>query len=125
MYQISKEFSAGIDFRQEFFFQQYDGSENGQEFIYEQHTNYQTLVLAARYAPVFSRYGIIQPFVEAGLGMNKAGPVGRIMLGTEIMVYDNYGFILGVEGSALGFHHGNQNYLAKKIGFHYGVKMKF
>lgn len=118
---ISSNFSYGLDMRQEFFFQEYDGTDDeGLPYKYEQHTNYFAVGIVGRYDFLKTKY--YNGFGQLYLGANKVGPVGRGLVGFEINPSSKYGFIIGIEGSVLRFYHGENYFVSPKIGLHYGVK---
>jgi len=119
MYNVNDNFSAGIDLRQEYFYQEYKGIEDDIRYNYKQHPNYFSYGLTAKLR--FMEFSFFNSYVQAYLGGNEAGPVGRLMYGMEISPGAGYRFILGVEGSMLAFHHGDQYFYTPKIGLHYGM----
>ncbi len=123
-YNLNKNFSFGIDFRQEYFYQKYNGiDKDKQEYIYEQNTNYSAFGLLAR--ENILNYDYFKTFVQTYLGLNKIGPIGRLMFGLEINPKEEYGFIFTVEGSSLRYFHQNNYYWSNKIGAYYGIILHF
>jgi len=123
-YNLNKNFSFGIDFRQEYFYQKYNGiDKDKQEYIYEQNTNYSAFGLLAR--ENILNYDYFKTFVQTYLGLNKIGPIGRLMFGLEINPREEYGFIFTVEGSSLRYFHQNNYYWSNKIGAYYGIILHF
>jgi hypothetical protein len=123
MYNVNDKFSAGFDIRQEYFYQEYKGIEDDIRYRYVQHPNYLSYGLTAKLR--FMEFDYFNSFVQAYLGGNQAGPVGRLMYGFEIAPGTGYRFILGLEGSMMVFHHGDQYFYTPKIGLHYGMSFDF
>lgn len=123
MYKMDDDLSAGIDLRQEYFYQEYEGFENGTKFRYMQHPNYLSCGLTAKLR--FMDFDYINSFAQVYVGGNQAGPIGRLMYGLEINPSHNYSFILGIEGSLMVYHHGDQYFYSPKIGMHYGIAFDF
>ena len=123
MYKMDDDLSAGIDLRQEYFYQEYEGFENGTKYRYMQHPNYLSCGLTAKLR--FMDFDHINSFAQVYVGGNQAGPIGRLMYGMEINPSNNYSFILGVEGSLLVYHHSDQYFYSPKIGMHYGIAFDF
>lgn len=124
LYNLNPKLSLGLDLRQEFFFQSYKGFDKEQkELLYEQNTNYIAFGIIGKYNIFETKY--FKPFGQIYLGGNKAGQIGRAMLGVEITPGKDYGFVLGLEGSALRYYHENNNFYSKKLGAYYGVVLHF
>lgn len=124
LYNLNPKLSLGLDLRQEFFFQSYKGFDKDQkEYLYEQNTNYFAIGIIGKYNIFETKY--FKPFGQIYLGGNKVGQIGRAMLGMEITPGKDYGFVLGLEGSALRYYHENNYYYSKKLGAYYGVVLHF
>ncbi len=123
-YKISDNFSAGIEARQEKFFQEFEGTdEAGLEFRYRQNPNYITLTAAGKY--YFYRDDLFKPYVMLSGGWAATGAVGRTGIGIEIAPSQAYSFVIGAEGSALVYSHQNEFYFSPKWGVSYGVLFNF
>lgn len=121
---FSKNIKAGIELRQENFFQKYRGvDEYGINNTYEQQPNLTTVSATARYT--FSDFGIIDPYLQAAAGVNKVGPVFRGGFGLTYSPYEDFSFILGLEYSHLNYHHDERRFSSNKIGLNYGVSVAF
>ncbi len=123
MYNVNDKFSAGFDLRQEYFYQEYEGQEEDVMYKYMQHPSYFSYGLTAKLR--FLEFDHFNSFVQAYLGGNQAGPVGRLMYGMELNPGAGYRFILGIEGSMLAFHHSGEYFYTPKIGLHYGISFDF
>lgn len=125
-YKLNTDLFIGLEYRRETFFQEYLGLDSdGELYIYEQQPNFSTYSATVRYIPEVLQFSIIKPFSQLSIGANKAGPVGRAMLGFEIAPYPALSFILGIEGSHLRFYHNNNNFNTSKIGINFGAKFGF
>ena len=129
-YNFSENFSAGYGLRQEFFYQSYEGTIDGKRYKLEQHTNYFTHNLSAKYK--FYNYGKLDGYGELSLGINQtnsgfknSGMIGRAMIGLEYNIYDDFGMVLGFEVSNLNYRQNGTNYNSPKAGFQYGVKINY
>ena len=120
---LSQNFLVGMDLRQEFFYQKYEGVEKDAPYEYLQNTNYISLGITGRYY-LGNIYGI-EPFSQLTLGGNKAGFIGRFMVGVNYKPLEFISLMLGVEGSVLRFHHHDQFFYSPKIGLNYGVSFNF
>jgi hypothetical protein len=126
MYEFSDEFRAGVEYRRENFYQIYDGTDSeGIGYTVEQQPNFDSFGFAMRYSPEFVSYGIFYPFAQISAGANQAGPVGRIMLGTEIAFNPAYSFIMGGELSGLAFKHQDHLFTSGKGGIYFGASFNF
>jgi hypothetical protein len=124
LYDFSNSFKAGMDVRQENFYQNFSGTnEIGEEFEYKQYPNYYTISLMGRYS--FWSNQMVGTFAQATLGGTATGAVGRLMLGLELSPYSNLSFLLGIESSMLVYQHQNNIFTSPKIGLSYGVAFNF
>lgn len=120
LYNINKKLSFGVDIRQEFFFQDYTGSdEKGNLYLFEQNTNYPAIGFVGKYNIFENNY--LKPFAQVYLGGNKVGQIGRLLLGLELLPLSDYGFVIGVEGSTLRYFHEKNVFYSNKIGAYYGI----
>lgn len=120
LYNINKKLSLGVDIRQEFFFQEYTGSdEKGNLYLFEQNTNYPAIGFVGKYSIFENNY--FKPFAQVYLGGNKVGQIGRLLLGLELLPLSDYGFILGLEGSTLRYFHEKNVFYSNKVGAYYGI----
>ncbi len=119
-YRFSDRFSAGLDFRSEFFYQEFEGNVDDSKFLYRQYPSYKTLTAFGRYK--FYKSEFFDAFAEAGIGYAATGMLGRFALATEVSPDPGYGFLFGVETSALAYEHQGTTWFSPKIGLIYGVK---
>lgn len=119
-YRFSDRFSAGLDFRSEFFYQEFEGEVENSLFLYRQYPSYRTLTAFARYK--LYRSEIFDLFTEAGIGYVATGALGRFSIGTEVSPDPSYSFLFGLEAGALAYEHQGSPWFSPKIGLMYGVK---
>ena len=117
----------GEDYRRENFYLIFNKTnELGQSYKAETNPNYQTLNAIIRYKPESLRYFGFSPFIQAGVGANVGGEVGRFMLGTEYNVNNAYKFIIGTDYNLLNFKDDRGlKYTSNKTGFQMGFGLKF
>lgn len=123
-YKLNSEFSMGIDYRRERFAQEFTGKEGTNYFVYKQEPNFQTISAFAKYNPEFLRYEIFSPFALMSLGANTSGPVGRIMLGTDLQLSNNFYFTFGLDYNTLFYTQSGANFLSSKVGYHFGAGIR-
>lgn len=125
-YKINNEIKVGFGYQRENFYQKFIGIDNnGKVWEYEQQPNFQTFTLNFRYNPYYVSWNSVKPFVQAEIGGNTAGPVGRLMLGTEIGLNKYFNLTAGANYSIIGFHHQNRFFTSKKYGLYIGTGVNF
>ncbi len=124
MYSLSENFQAGIDIRQENFFQDFTGYDEINHKIYniQQQPNFTSAGIALRYT--WNDDGWIPVINQITLGGTNAGIIGRFMLGTKYSPYHNISFMLGIEYSILRYFHQDEYFASPKVGLNYGVTFK-
>ncbi len=124
-YNFNDNWSAGLDLRQETFFQSYEGKDGkGQPWRYEQQPNFTSYSATARYK--FNEIiSWVSPFSQISLGGTNVGFIGRLMVGTEIKPYYGVSFVIGLEYSDLMYKHQTNYFNSGKIGFKYGMGISF
>lgn len=125
IYKFSPELSFGIDYCRENFYQKFSGYENNQLYQYEQNPNFETFSLLGRYSPNFADFDIGRIFVQASLGGNKVGYVGRVTIGAEIPVSNRYGLTVGYNLSNMYYEHQNKWFSSSKRGVELGARINF
>lgn len=124
---VGKEISLGVDYRRENFYLVFNKiNEQGQSYRAESKPNFETFSAIVRYKPAsFVTYGF-SPFVQAGIGGNVGGEVGRFTLGTEYLVSNSYSFIIGGDYNVLNFKDDRGlKYSSSKLGLQIGFGLKF
>jgi hypothetical protein len=124
MYALSDNFQAGIDIRQENFYQEFTGYDEVNHKIYniQQQPNFTSAGIALRYT--WNKGGWLPVINQLTMGGTNAGMIGRFMLGTQYSPYHNITFMLGVEYSILRYFHQDQYFASPKLGLNYGVSFK-
>jgi hypothetical protein len=122
-YNVNDNFSTGIDIRQETFFLRYEGTNNEQQFIYEQQPNFTTFSGSLKYK--LDGWNGFRPFVAISAGGNSIGIVGRAMLGAEYNIFGNFSLMIGADFSNLTYSYQNNYFNSSKFGLNYGLIYSF
>jgi hypothetical protein len=124
MYALTDNFQAGIDIRQENFYQEFTGYDEINKRVYniQQQPNFTSAGIALRYT--WNKDGWIPITNQLTVAGTNAGLIGRFMLGTQYSPYNNISFMLGLEYSILRYFHQDQYFASPKIGLNYGVSFK-
>jgi hypothetical protein len=125
LYNFSDEFQLGLDYRREQFYQEFSGVENGGVFKYQQKPDFETISLAGKYNPNFAKFNIFSPYIYAGIGVNPAGPVTRMMLGIDTYLSEYYYLSVGYDYNRLFYTQSGSIYSSSKSGIHFGAGFKF
>lgn len=124
LYRMTPTDAVGVEIGSESFPMVFSGVRNQQEVRFE----IQPLVTWAglSYRHVFPEIGTsgFSPFAQALVGGTQFGPIGRGSVGVMYSPVGPLSFMLGIEGSALGFTHQNQWFTSSKYGFTYGVAVR-
>ncbi len=124
LYRMSPSDAVGVEIGSESFPMVFSGIRSQQEVRFE----IQPLVTWAglSYRHVFPEIGTsgFSPFAQALVGGTQFGPIGRGSVGVMYSPVGPLSFMLGIEGSALGFTHQNQWFTSSKYGFTYGVAVR-
>lgn len=125
LYQLSDNHGIGLEFGNETFPQVFEGSRaSGQIIRYEQQP-------ASMWAGIFYRYrmaqpgGSVAPFGQILAGGTKFGPLGRATVGLEYTPVGPLSFLVGVEGTMMGYQFQNKWFSSSKLGLTYGVAVRF
>ena len=124
-YKFNEEVQVGFEYRNENFYQKFEGFDSENLYSYEQNPNIDCFSLKLKYAPEYLNFSMFKPFVQTSLGGSKIGPVGRLMLGSKIIVFDNISFLISSDYSVLGFTHNKNWFLASKWGLQIGFGYDF
>jgi hypothetical protein len=122
-YNFDNNLTTGIDLRQETFFLRYEGSEDGEQFIYEQQPNFTTF--SALFGYKLDGWGGLRPYMQVSAGVNSIGLVSRAMLGAEYRIFSNFALVLAVDFSNLTYTHQNNYFNSSKFGLNYGLSYSF
>lgn len=124
LYQTSDRIAIGMEAGNETFPQVFEGQRNGQQIKYEQQPS-------SGWAGAFLRYsfaplgGGFTPFAQVLGGGTKFGPLGRATVGVQYSPAGPLTFLLGVEGTGMAYQFQNSWFTSSKIGFTYGVAVRF
>lgn len=125
-YKLDEQIKFGINYKRENFYQTFIGIDNnGKVWEYEQQPNFQSFSLDFRYTPEFAKYKMFSPALQLSVGGNQAGPVGRIMLCTEIKINPYLNLTAGANYSILGYHHQSRFFTSDKYGLYIGTGVNF
>ncbi len=125
-YKLDEQIKFGINYKRENFYQTFIGIDNnGKVWEYEQQPNFRTFSLDFRYTPDFAKYKMFSPALQISVGGNQAGPVGRMMLGTEIKINPYLNLTAGANYSILGYHHQSRFFTSDKYGLYIGTGVNF
>ena len=122
-YNLAPAFTAGVEVRQESYFLAYSGSEGvNANYNYYQHSNFTTFGIKATYQP--AGWSGFNPEIQLGIGLNKAGPVIRPMLGIKYEPISTIALHVGVESSLFMFRQSARWFSSSKYGITYGCYVK-
>lgn len=125
-YNIDKNNAIGIELGQENFLQVYDGKEFGSKVKYEQ--NYIGFWLGATYKYTFEPIGFLlntQPIIQGTIGGTNIGPIAKMMLGLQYNFEDKIFVFGGIDGGTLLYMYQKVPFTSSKIGFSYGIAVRF
>lgn len=77
------------------------------------------------YRHLFNVHGTVQPFVQGIVGAAETGPMGRLMLGTEVSLSTSIRLFGAVEGSSLFYSLDGNDYWSSNLGLVYGLTLNF
>ncbi|HCN05043.1 MAG TPA: hypothetical protein DIS79_05430 [Bacteroidetes bacterium] len=124
MYQLSDRSTFGVEFGSEPFPQVFEGSRSGQVIRYEQQPS--SMWAGAMYRHTFPRLGTTSfaPFGQALIGGTKFGPLGRATVGLQYAPTGPLSFILGLEGTMMGYQFQDRWFTSSKFGLTYGLAVR-
>jgi hypothetical protein len=124
---ISKDFQAGVEVRNENFFQQYEGkNQQGDQVIYEQQPNFTSYSVLLRYsARSLAIMDNLYPIAQVSTGGNLAGIILRGSGGLYYSPYPGISFLLTAGYNNLTYRHGSNDISSNKISVSYGVNFEF
>ncbi|MFP4545170.1 MAG: anti-sigma factor family protein [Candidatus Kapaibacterium sp.] len=122
-YKLNPNLHIGAELRQESYYQVFNGlDEAGDYYEYRQQPNFTTYSGVLRYK---AGTGKIEPVLQAALGGNKVGMVGRALAGLEYSPYKNISFVAGLEYSHMLYKYQNEIFNSSKFGLNYGIIFGF
>lgn len=119
-YKISDNIELAADFRQEYFYQQFEGYDaEGYKIIISQYPNFYTLSAGIKWNLLKFDNVLINTSITGG--GNQYGIIGRGLIGVDWYISDDYKLIFGIESSIFRFTHNNNPFYSYKIGLTYGI----
>jgi hypothetical protein len=123
-YRISDNLSLGADIRNEYYYQQFEGVDDiGDKYMYRQYPNYTSVTAGCKWN--FLNFESFRTYTQIMAGGTLTGYVGRAVLGFEYSPQPEYKFIVGIEGSCLGYSYQGNTFYSPKFGMNYGVAFNF
>jgi len=125
-YEVSNNLFIGAEYRQETFFQIFNGVDNkGRLYEYQQQPNFTSGGIVGRYAFNYLKFYGIVPYFQLYAGITNVGYIGRGMLGLKYSPYPNISFVISGERSKLFYQYQNKPFNSSKIDLNYGVSFNF
>lgn len=131
MFKVSEQHSVGIECSEETYYQIFQEQSlradvrGGFPATIQQNPSLFWAGMSYRYALLASPEHGFNPFVQGLLGGTQLGATGRAMLGLSYSPDAKTEFTFGLESSALVFLHQGVLYASPKLGFTYGVSLRF
>jgi len=125
LYQLSDRNAVGLEFGTESYAMSFEGQQNGQTIQYEQQPLSAWAGVTYRHTLPTIGKTAFAPFGQALLGGTKFGPLGRLTAGVTYAPSGPLSFIFGLEGSTMAYQFQNSWYATSKIGFTYGLAVRF
>jgi hypothetical protein len=125
-YRVGINEEVGVEIGRENFQQQYNGTEEGKRYRYEQ--IYSAIwggVSYQRALPSISSSLDVQPVFRATLGGTQVGPLAKVSAGLMYEYNDKIGMLASIEGTTLAYSYQNTIFTTKKLGFTYGFLFRF
>lgn len=124
---LSKNLNIGLEVGQETFGQIFYNIENNQAVKYKQNPKLLWAGMGINYT--FDKNIIAlanaKPFLHFTLASTYLGPYGKAISGIQFVSDNGLGFNFGLEGSVLVYQNENRLYSTTKLGFIYGMFMRF
>ncbi|PKL81148.1 MAG: hypothetical protein CVV25_01535 [Ignavibacteriae bacterium HGW-Ignavibacteriae-4] len=126
LYNLSREYSIGLDLRQENFYQEFtDISNSGQKLIYQQQPTVYSASMIFRYAPEYLEFLQVRPNIDLSVGATNIGELARIGVGLDYYLFGNTYFYFKSDYTFLSYYHKNINFSSNKYGTHLGIGVEF
>ena len=125
---LNDNLKAGLEFRQESFYHELSAPGlSGNNYQLLNHENYITAGAVLRYNFIKLEDSGFSPFAQGAIGTtSKGGYLGRMMLGTEYHLFDNFSAVGGLEYSILNKEiQGLQSGNGSKFNIHVGILWDF
>ncbi len=119
-YKIADDFELISDFRQEYFYQRFEGYDSeGYKVLYSQYPNFYTLSGGIKWNVM--KIDCLNLNVGLSIGGNQYGMISRGLAGIDWYISDDYKIIIGLESSIFRYLHDNNPFYSYKIGLMYGI----
>ncbi len=126
LYNLSREYSIGLDLRQENFYQEFtDITNEGQKLIYQQQPIVYSASMLFRYAPEYLEFLQIRPNIDLSVGASNIGELARIGVGLDYYLFGNTYFYFKSDYTFLSYYHKDINFSSNKFGSHLGIGVEF
>ena len=125
LYQVDEHNALGGELGNESYPMVFEGDHNGQIVRYDQNPSTMWAGVTYRYTGNKFSNLPIAPYGQALLGGSTYGPIGRMSAGLQYTPLGPLTFILGLEGSALIYRHQDNFHVSPKLGFTYGMAVRF
>lgn len=126
LYNLSREYSIGLDLRQENFYQEFtDINQSGNKVLYQQQPVVYSGSLIFRYSPQFIEFLNVKPNIDLSVGITNIGELARIGFGVDYYLFGNTYFYFKSDYTFLSYYHKNINFSSNKFGTHVGVGIEF
>jgi hypothetical protein len=126
LYNLSREYSIGLDLRQENFYQEFtDVNTEGNEVLYQQQPVVYSGSLLFSYSPEFMEFLQVRPNIDLSVGFTNIGELARIGVGFDYYFLGNTYFYLKSDYTFLSFFHKDINFSSNKVGTHLGLGIEF
>lgn len=124
LYQTSEKHAFGVEIGSEAFPQRFEGQSNGQTIRYEQRPS--SIWWGGLYRFTAGALGktAFSPFVQPLAGGTQYGLLGRLTLGMQYSPTGPLSFIVGVEGTMLGYKFQDSWFTSSKLGLTYGMAVR-
>jgi hypothetical protein len=127
LYSLSDKEAVGVELGREEFGQEYHQTLHGETVTVRQ--NPALWWAGASYRRELPELALvpemIYPYGQTTIGMSEVGPLGRLLLGVRLIPEQKIIFSFGVESSFLAYPVENQWYTTTKLGFTYGITVRF
>jgi hypothetical protein len=123
LYEYSPKRSFGFNLKQETFYLDFRGTENGREYKYVMQPNLTGYELFWR--EKWSTYKDFAFYTNLALGANKVGMTIKPAVGIEYSPFNNISMLLGCESASMFYERDKQFFDSHKISLFYGISVGF
>lgn len=125
MYQLTPRSTVGVEIGSESYAMSFEGNRNGQLIRYEQQpvATWAGITYRRTFGPIGN--SDFSPFAQGLVGGTQFGPLGRLTTGIQYSPAGPLTFLVGIEGTAMAYTYQNNWFTSSKVGFTYGVAVRF